>query len=180
MGNSNIWGNNFNKTLMTKIISQKKFPILNFSARSQQDSSLHHRENLIWTYGKSESFDVPLRGQQEVVGGAKPLFISFLHYLLYIHTNSFITFAEFRSSFFIAASSGRGSPLGCRAEIRTRGRHATNWAMPQEGGGAGGRWMNIPRQAKTRVMEDMLNSWQPEPRNTESSIPFLHTRDLES
>ena len=37
--------------------------------------------------------------------------------------------------------------------------------------------MNIPRQAKTRVMEDMLNSWQPEPRNTDSSIPFLHTRN---
>jgi hypothetical protein len=37
--------------------------------------------------------------------------------------------------------------------------------------------MNIPRQAKTRVMEDMLNSWQPEPRNTDSSIPFLHTED---
>jgi hypothetical protein len=27
------------------------------------------------------------------LGGTKPLFISFLHYLLYIHTNSFITFA---------------------------------------------------------------------------------------
>ncbi len=39
-------------------------------------------------------------------GGTKPLFISFLHYLLYIHTNSFITFAEFRSSFFNAESSG--------------------------------------------------------------------------
>jgi hypothetical protein len=66
----------------------------------------------------------------------------FLHYLLYgvhsykfIHTNSFITFAEFRSSFFITASSGWGSPLGCRAEIWSRGRltaarHATNCAMP--------------------------------------------------
>jgi hypothetical protein len=66
----------------------------------------------------------------------------FLHYLLYsvhsykfVHTHSFITFAEFRSSFFIAARSSRGSPLGCRAEIWTRGRltaarHATNWAMP--------------------------------------------------
>ncbi len=58
-----------------------------------------------------------------------------VHSYKFIHTHSFITFAEFRSSFFIAASSGEGSPLGCRAENRTRGRltaaqHATNWAMP--------------------------------------------------
>ncbi len=38
----------------------------------------------------------------------------FLRYLLYnvhLYTHSFITIAEFRYSFFIAASSGRGSPL---------------------------------------------------------------------
>ncbi len=58
-----------------------------------------------------------------------------VHSYKFIHPHSFITFVEFRSNFFIAASSGRGSPLGCRAEIQTRGsltaaRHATNWAMP--------------------------------------------------
>jgi hypothetical protein len=45
-----------------------------------------------------------------------------VHLYKFIHSHSFITFAEFRSSFFIAASSGRGSPLGCQAKIRTRGR----------------------------------------------------------
>ncbi len=34
-------------------------------------------------------------------GGTKPIFISFLRYLLDIHTHSFITFAEFRSYFFV-------------------------------------------------------------------------------
>ncbi len=43
-------------------------------------------------------------------------------FIKYIHTHSFITFAEFRSGFFISVRSGRGPPLGCRAEIRTRGR----------------------------------------------------------
>jgi hypothetical protein len=62
-------------------------------------------------------------------------FIITVHSYKFVHTHSFITFAEFHFSFFIAASSGRGSPLGCRAEIRTRGRltaarQATNRAMP--------------------------------------------------
>ncbi len=75
-----------------------------------------------------------------LVARSHSLFVFFIIYCTFIqdqfvHTHSFITFVEFRSSFFIAASSGRGSPLGCRAEIRTRGRltaarHATNWAMP--------------------------------------------------
>jgi hypothetical protein len=47
----------------------------------------------------------------------------------FIHTHSFITIAEFHSSFFIAASSGRGSPLGCRAEIRTRGCSSTRYQL---------------------------------------------------
>ena len=33
---------------------------------------------------------------------------------------------------------------------------------------------NKPRQAKTRVMDAMQRSWEPEPRNTDSSIPFLN------
>ncbi len=45
-----------------------------------------------------------------------------VHSFKFIHSHSFITFAEFHSSFFIDARSVRGSPLGCRAEIRTRGR----------------------------------------------------------
>ena len=35
-------------------------------------------------------------------GGAKPLFISFLYHIMYIHTHSFKTFVEFRSSDFLA------------------------------------------------------------------------------
>ncbi len=46
----------------------------------------------------------------------------FLHYMHSYSTHSFITFVEFRSSFLIAVRSGRGPPLGCRAEVRTRGR----------------------------------------------------------
>jgi hypothetical protein len=70
-------------------------------------------------------------------------FSSLFTHLLNIHTNSFIhihsyTFAAFRSSFFMAASSGRGSPLGgggvpsrdSNSGRRTAARHATNWAMP--------------------------------------------------
>ncbi len=33
--------------------------------------------------------------------------------IIYIHTHSFITFAEFCSTFFIGVRSGRGPPLGC-------------------------------------------------------------------
>jgi hypothetical protein len=35
-------------------------------------------------------------------GGAKPLFISFLYHIMYIHTHSFKTFVEFHSSDFLA------------------------------------------------------------------------------
>jgi hypothetical protein len=44
----------------------------------------------------------------------------YFFFIIYIHTHSFITFAEFRSSFFIAVRSGKGLSLGCRAEIRSR------------------------------------------------------------
>ncbi len=61
------------------------------------------------------SYEVQLLQNLYRFGGAKPLFISFsslftVHSYKFIHTHSFITFAEFRSSFFIGASSGRGSP----------------------------------------------------------------------
>jgi hypothetical protein len=47
----------------------------------------------------------------------------FIHNSPSFYTHSFITVAEFRSSFLIADRSGRGPPLGCLAEIRTRDRH---------------------------------------------------------
>ncbi len=56
----------------------------------------------------------------------------FLHYIGYIHTHSFITFAEFPSGFFIAVRSGRGPPLGWDSNSGrlTAARRHTNWATP--------------------------------------------------
>ncbi len=67
------------------------------------------------------------------VARSHSLLVFFITYI--IHSYTFIHNIRWvRSSFFIAASSGRGSPLGCRVEVRTRGRltavrHAINWAM---------------------------------------------------
>ncbi len=59
---------------------------------------------------------------------------SLLDFPHYIHSYTFIH--NIRSSFLIAVRSVRGPTLGCRAQIRTRGRltaarRVTNWGTPQ-------------------------------------------------
>ncbi len=70
----------------------------------------------------------PKRLRFKVLVARSHSLLVFIQYLHSYTTHSFITFVEFRSSFIIAVRSGRGPPLGCRAEMRTRGRRATNCA----------------------------------------------------